>query len=523
MDYLLLTGADKKKLTSTIDSMRIGMSGALHPDAGRINFFEAETISNRNDRILELEKLRDLTSEKDNPYLYNRIIHAINTATPNTAESYRAFLSNLTYFRQIGDSLMTALSYSNLTAMMIALNDSATAYDYWKRADNIFKISGASGLAARNRINLVIIYANSGNLDKALSENSTLVSDSSLKSDIMVRETILRNQFVLTDSVKYLRKIIHEFPNSEEFSHLRGLQYSMLSDWFKRHNSKDSALIYGKKALREYPYVTNINYRALIMNNNAQLVKQYGSLDSALYYTERASEVMDSLRISQDVVNVKNLDLQRRLAMLEYEGKRKSHNRTVVWVIASLSLIICGLAAWLILYQRHVALGKAMEQQIKEKEETERRETANSLVAQEKNMMLQKIKSDIETLSNSNNTSNDTFRQLKRMLAISDADADDWLNYIRMTERINPEFIRRLKQYCSSLSANNIRLACCIYSGMTNRQIAYLTKIRTESVHQARWRLRCKLGVESEEELDSLLNIIGEEGKLPKTASSKKH
>lgn len=511
MDFLLLSGSDRITLSATLDSLRNSMSYSRHPDAARIQFFETETISNRAMRALKLRRLMDLTSQEDNPYLYHRILHSIHTADPNTAESYRAFLGTLAYFRQTGDSLMTAMAYANLTAMMTALSDSASAYEYWKRADHIFRLIGSPELIARNRINLVVIYENSGNKAKATAENVKLISDTVLKSDEKVRELILRNHFVLTDSVEYLKEILSRLSGREAFTHLRGLHQSMLSDWYRRNGKMDSALAHGLCAMREYDKVYNLGYRVLIMKNYAQLMKQYGHLDSTVHYMERAEAVMDSLRASQDMVTVKNLDLQRRIAAIEYEDKQKMQRHTMWWVIASLIIIILGLSAWLILYKRHVMLGEDMEHQAREKEETERREAAKTLAVHEKETMLRKLKSDIETLSSDDNVSTDDIRQLKNLLIISDSDSDDWTNYIQMAEKINPNFIHRLKQHCPNLSANNIRLACCIYCGMTNRQIAHLTKIRAESVHQARWRLRRKLGVDSEEKLDELLNSLGEQ------------
>jgi len=433
----------------------------------------------------------------------------MHTAEPNTAESYRAFLNSLAFFRSCGDSLMTAMSYANLTAMMISLADSAASHEYWKRADNIFLQLNLPELRVRNRINLVLIYAQSDDMDKAIAESRNLVADSSLINDLKVRELILRNHYFFTDSIRLVEELMRLTARRPNFAHLRGVHMSMASDWYHRNGVIDSAFKYGHLALSEYENVHNLGYRALIMHNYAQLVKEHGRLDSAVYYLERARTVMDSVQASRDVVNVKNLDLQRRLALQELEDAEKTRRRTVGWVITFLILIICGLSAWFLLYRNHVALEKAMQQQAREKELSQRHATAASLAAEEKESKLQKIKQHINNLSETDGLTADNIKQLLSSIAITDAASADWESYLQLVEQINPEFLKNLKERCRTLSPNNMQLACYIYLGMTTRQIAHLTKIRPESVHQARWRLRVKLGVSSDEALGELLNRLG--------------
>lgn len=511
MDYLLISGAPDANLKATLDSLRSQMALADAPDLPRLQFFEAETISSQARRIGELEKLHKLTNPVKYPYLHHRISHAIHTGEPNTAEAYRAFLDNMVYFRDAGDSLMTAMSFVNLTALMISLADSAAAIEYWRRADNIFDELQLPTLRLRNRINLVLIYAAAENMDSTIAESARLLTDPSLLGDLKARELILRNHYFFTDSLPLVRELLRITANHDDFLQLRGLHMSMISDWYRRHGQPDSAMKYGHLAITEYDNVHGIGYRAFIMHNYAQLIKEHGSLDSTVIFLERARLAMDSVMESRDVVNVKNLELQRRLAVQELEGAQRTHRRTVGWIMAFLILIICGLSAWLFFYRRHVALEKAMLLKVRENEQSQRHAAAASLAAEEKDSMLQKIKEDINQLSVSDSLTRNDIRRLLSSIASTDADSPEWDSYLKIIEQINPRFLKNLKNRCNNLSPNNIQLACYIYLGMTPRQIAHLTKIRPESVHQARWRLRVKLGVSSDEALDQLLSRLGAE------------
>lgn len=511
MDYLLISGASDESVKATLDSLRAQMALVDAPDLPRLQFFEAETISNRSRRTEELEKLHKLANPAKYPYLHHRITHAIHTREPNTAEAYRAFLDNMAYFRDAGDSLMTAMSFVNLTALMISLADSTAAIEYWRRADNIFDELQLPTLRLRNRINLVLIYAAAGNMDQTIAESAKLLDDPSLRNDLKARELILRNHYFFTDSLPLVREILRITAHHADFAQLRGLHMSMVADWYRRHGEPDSAMKYGHMAMAEYGSVHGTGYRAFIMHNYAQLIKEHGSLDSTVIYLERARLAMDSVMESRDVVNVKNLELQRRLAVQELEGAQRTHRRTVGWIIAFLILIICGLSAWLFFYRRHVALEKAMLIKTRENEQTQRHAAAASLAAEEKDSMLQKIKEDINQLSEADSLTRNDIHRLLSSIASTDADSPEWDSYLKIIEQVNPQFLKNLKKRCSTLSPNNIQLACYIYLGMTPRQIAHLTKIRPESVHQARWRLRVKLGVASDEALDQLLSRLGSE------------
>jgi DNA-binding CsgD family transcriptional regulator len=55
-----------------------------------------------------------------------------------------------------------------------------------------------------------------------------------------------------------------------------------------------------------------------------------------------------------------------------------------------------------------------------------------------------------------------------------------------------------------------LRLACLIASGKNKYDIAAEMEIRVESVKQARWRLRQKISLSSDQDLDQLLIAIAQ-------------
>lgn len=88
------------------------------------------------------------------------------------------------------------------------------------------------------------------------------------------------------------------------------------------------------------------------------------------------------------------------------------------------------------------------------------------------------------------------------------ANRNEMESFEKTFENINPDFIRRLKTISPTISENNIRICSYILIGLSNRQIADLMNIRSTSVKQARWRLRTRLGIDSEESLEDFLRKL---------------
>lgn len=68
----------------------------------------------------------------------------------------------------------------------------------------------------------------------------------------------------------------------------------------------------------------------------------------------------------------------------------------------------------------------------------------------------------------------------------------------------------KILEYYPNLSDAELRLACLIASGKNKYDIAAEMEIRVESVKQARWRLRQKLSLSSDQDLDQLLIAIAQ-------------
>lgn len=75
-------------------------------------------------------------------------------------------------------------------------------------------------------------------------------------------------------------------------------------------------------------------------------------------------------------------------------------------------------------------------------------------------------------------------------------------------QRLHLNFYERLEQRYPTLTVNERQLCALLRMGLSNPEITAITQRTLNSVHAAKSRLRKKLGVELDEELQGVLNAL---------------
>lgn len=90
----------------------------------------------------------------------------------------------------------------------------------------------------------------------------------------------------------------------------------------------------------------------------------------------------------------------------------------------------------------------------------------------------------------------------------SDSNSPNLVLFYSNFEKIYPSFSQSLKKTCPNISANELKLCALIRLNLTSKEIGQLLNITQDSVNKARYRLRKKLGLTSNDDIfTALLNI----------------
>lgn len=119
----------------------------------------------------------------------------------------------------------------------------------------------------------------------------------------------------------------------------------------------------------------------------------------------------------------------------------------------------------------------------------------------------QQLNSRIESLVdeiNSSRTENAASQLSPELLKM-----DEEGKFRRMFEALYPNFIPRLKEKSSKLTSNDELVCMLIYLRQTNEEIALCLGITRMSVNTARYRIRSRLGLPKEVDLDEFITSMG--------------
>jgi len=91
--------------------------------------------------------------------------------------------------------------------------------------------------------------------------------------------------------------------------------------------------------------------------------------------------------------------------------------------------------------------------------------------------------------------------ELKRMIKVlseDDKKDKDWENFAQHFDKVNSDFVGRLKEKHATISPNELKLCAYLRMNLSTKEIAQLMNISIRGVEISRYRLRKKLGIATE-------------------------
>lgn len=254
--------------------------------------------------------------------------------------------------------------------------------------------------------------------------------------------------------------------------------------------------------------------------------KKQGKPEEALAYDEEMLDVRDRLAEWEKEKVTRSLEVQfdvaekdRQLMLIQKEKDIALLTNYLLWsAIAFLIIASLGIIMFLrrinkrnkLLIQTKEALVKAISEQkhLKEQQmqnEIEFRESqlnAVTLQMVQKNELMQELKEKLEQISG------DQDQSLSRIINKGLVQDKEWSDFNASFESINKNFYARLKQAYPDISPNDLKICALIKMNLSIKEMAGILNISPDSVKTARYRLRKKLQLNTEDNLtDFILHL----------------
>ena len=126
----------------------------------------------------------------------------------------------------------------------------------------------------------------------------------------------------------------------------------------------------------------------------------------------------------------------------------------------------------------------------------------------QKSEILNTIKVALERLKRKTPASSDLGKEIERIIRIVDHDASidaDWEQFSYNFDQVHSDFLKRLSSHYAHLSPNDYKLCAYLRMNLSSKEIASLMNISVRGVEASRYRLRKRLGLDTETNLSEFL------------------
>ncbi len=445
----------------------------------------------------------------------------------NFPEAMDYYLKGVRIAEELGDSTQLPSFYNNLGVIYLNLNKHEKALELYTKALKLFELDQSSMNIAGTTTNIGSIYIKLGDLDIArtyyqkgytlfeTAANMEGMAHALLKLGLL---DIMQQQY--TEAKDHLRQciailkqldIVRSGSKSIFMAETKinlGLVYIALDNY----NEAEALLSEGFEVAFSGGHLGLI---ALSSEGLSDLYKKKMQADKALHYHELFKIYSDSIYNEENIRRLTQLEMQyqfdTKLKENELERERaqqEQERKNLVYII-----LFGGLFLVLII----LVLLLTLEKNKKKKVELERTNLKNKLEHTNKELttyvmyLLRKNEFIISISEKLKKTRLDAKPENKKVLAEliheleSNSSMISWEEFEVRFQQVYTGFYKSLNDQFPDLTPNELRLCAFFRLNMTTKEIAAITYQSINSITVARYRLRKKLGLESEENLVSFL------------------
>lgn len=350
---------------------------------------------------------------------------------------------------------------------------------------------------------LLILYINASNFWSDMGDQEKSISYLNLANDLcednpLIQSLILHNiGYYYMEKEKYREALNYfnqsldiqdRYPNSLSLAHT----YNNIASIYEYIHQPDSALLFLRKSLS----FDETNYRrTLIMERHRQkLMSSLEQTESRLSYAQ--SEIkLKNKQFILILISVVAFIVVASLLIIIFWQKRRSMEQQMKLQEAEKKELTLQL-------EKEQMQQKAQATQLENKL---REVTSYSLLLSNKNQILNQIKQVSDQLPESEKNIKRTIRGIvKENLHIE----NDWNDFMLHFNEVHPDYFERLQSLCPQLTQLEQKLAAYIRLGLSTSQIAQMLNVTPESIRSNRYRLRKKLGLDKNENIDYFLQNI---------------
>ncbi len=476
----------------------------------------------------------DIQRKRNNKFNYAVALNTVAGILKRKGEYHRAldsFYKVLDISATLNDTVLQMEAYNNIANLYMDISNDSMAEEYYKKAIDLCYDTLSQEYAGL-LCNLGIVKYNEKDYEGAITNYYKALSIYMEKGNILESAGIyqnLGNAYIekkeYTEGINMLRKAYEVFKKENQLEDMSNVSLDM-GNGFLKIQENDSAYRYISRALKTADSIKNFYIKNNAMNSLYRYYYKKGDYKSAIdiygqYIAEKDS--VTGIEVKNKILELKTkYETEKKENEITYLKKsqaiEKSKNRLLIALLV-LSAVVFSLIIVIFVVRRKTEKQKQqliIEKQklkvdylAKENEYKSNQLATHALHMMQKNRLLKELQNELTDVEKSmDDTSRDKIRKLKRAITKNINTEKDWNIFKRYFEFINPDFFGKLKNRFPQLTNYDIRLAALIKLNLNNNEIATALNITPGSVKTSRHRLKKKLNLDKNTDLERFISTI---------------
>ncbi len=388
---------------------------------------------------------------------------------------------------EAGDTLRYYYARTNWCNVSMSLDQPELVLDVLPDCIAYFRESGRAGLVPFPLSQLGRAYEMLDQQEKAipiLKESAQLCSELGLNTQLAYNHLILANAY----------NAIGEHNSGLKFAEAA---YTHYSERGESTENLDAAEVYVNSLERANRHKeANVVWRNYVQAKDslfsADKVKEIAKIQSLLELEKKESELCAQ---------------QNEIGLLEEEKRRIATRNIALGIV----LLLVGVIAWLFV-KRKSALIKLQEvenKQLERDNQHQKRElTSQALHLAQKNEFLLDLKKELE--ENSSGLEAGNAGQLINRIKFDEQMDQNWDQFMTAFKESSPELLKKLNEVHPDLTKKEVQLCALTRMGLSTKEAASLLHVSVDAVKKARYRLRKKLQLDTNDSLEKYLQgLVG--------------
>jgi len=455
-------------------------------------------------------------------------LNDVSSAWPHLLEAFR-------YFKRNGPEHYVARCYGELAIAKSYRGELHEAIEYFDNARELYLSLGDTAKLYRVLGNMGIMYAKLNEHDSAIAAYRKLYDMAVSRKDTLALVPYYQNMTLslvskgeLDSAQTYLEK---SWPFLSQFGDELILSNAYTSKAYLHftRGEYEAALEADVQAIALCKSVGATNKLLNPYNRSAMSAEALGDYALAHDFLKKYINLKDSLRNSEREMLIASMESRFKLIEKEYEidiltTESKSATRQKWLYVALFGMALVMLFALYVRSRKEKQLHRSQSELMTRKLEVERLQNArvkdeleratdtlarDALQMIRKNDQLTQLSQGMGRLEQHLDKKGEkVYSQLHSLLRVVKSEDKSWDEFARLFEKVHPAFWQQLNQMPNPLTEKEKRLCALIKVNMQNREVAAVLGISPESVKTARYRLRKKLQIDSDQDLNQFVQML---------------